>query len=163
MTPALVLNVEVALSFAVWSIVLARYWVPRARASLDEGLLLVALAHGMRHIGLVYLQPAAISPAMPAEFAVPTAYGDLTTSVLAVTAAFLLWRRLPGRHLLAWAFTVVGFVDLNLAIYHALEIRYVDHHPGVGYLLPAIVVPGLLASHLFCAWALVRLRSTARE
>lgn len=159
MTPALVLNVEFFLSFVVWSIVLARYWVPRACASLDEGLLVVALVHGMRHIGLVYLQPAAISPALPDAFAVPTAYGDLSTSILAVCAAVLLWRGLPGRHLLAWAFTIVGFVDLNLAVFHALEIRYVDHHPGVGYLLPAIVVPGLLASHLFTAWALVRLRA----
>ncbi len=162
MSSVAILNIEFYLSVVSWTVVVLAFWRPLAMRDRRRALLIIAIANSFRHIGMIYVQPAVIAPPLPDSFAIPTAYGDLLTAAIATVAAIALLRGWRGQFVLAWAFNVVGFVDLGLAVYHAFEIQYVTHHVGVGYLLPAIVVPGLLVGHVASIVVLARSGASSR-
>jgi hypothetical protein len=55
-----------------------------------------------------------------------------------------------------WLFNVVGFADLGLASVNADRFQMLSKPIGVAYLLPAIVVPALLVTHVLAFWLLLR-------
>src|SRR5262249_31057613 len=69
----------------------------------------------LRVNGLMFLMPGLVSPQLPRAFAVPTAYGDLIASVLALLALAGLRYGSAAAMPVLWLFNVVGLLDLIYA------------------------------------------------
>jgi hypothetical protein len=136
---------------AVW------YVVPRlSKQPREEALLPLVLLNTFRTVGLVFLFPQVTGGALPQDFAVPAAYGDLLTTGLAGLAAFALQLR-PGWALpLVWLFNLVGITDLLFAMYQGAVTGLPFFQLGVAWLLLTLYVPLLLVSHVIVFWLLLR-------
>jgi hypothetical protein len=144
-----IFQIQMALSYVAWGLCVARYVWPRLRA-IDrvDALRAIATLHSFRFFGLVFLLPGFVGPGLPEAFAVPTAYGDLTTALLAISV--LLTARVPVLFWpVVWAFNVVGAVDLIMATGQAVRVDLpsVAGQLGAGYAIPILYVPLLLMTH----------------
>lgn len=141
-------GINVAFSFLVWGLVTRRYLWPAIRhRTLEDALRPILILHSFRFVGLAFLIPGVVSPQLSAEFALPAAYGDLATAILALLA----YATLPSRTgiLLAWLFNLVGSVDLLLAFYRGDRVG-IGLDPGLqgaAYFIPTLLVPLLLITH----------------
>lgn len=115
-----------------------------ATQSQRDALFWLTLPHAFRYMGLVFLVPGVVAQPLPDYFAVPAAYGDLATGILAIFALVLLRVGLKGTMGAVWIFNVVGTVDLLNALRH-LEV--VSDFGSVWY-IPTLFVPLLLVSHV---------------
>jgi len=108
-----------------------------------EALFWLTVPHAFRHVGMVFLVPGVVAQPLPESFAVPAAYGDLVTGLLALSALILLRTGWVGALVLVWLFNVVGTADLLNAL------RHVDVVPGFGatWFIPTMLVPVLLVTH----------------
>ncbi len=85
-------------SFAAFGLLARLYlWPWLRRLSREEALRLLVLPHMFRFAGLSFLVTGVVSPALPASFAVPAAYGDLGAAILAIATIFALSARAPSR------------------------------------------------------------------
>src|SRR5258707_14276586 len=79
--------VSSAFGLAVWGAVVWHYiWPALRERPRPENLKPILLLHGFRFLGLAFVVPGVVSPALPAAFAQPAAYGDFTTAILALLA-----------------------------------------------------------------------------
>jgi len=121
---------------------------PRLRAlPRNDALALLAVPHAFRFVGLSFLVPGVVSPSLPAAFAVPAAYGDLITAVLALTGMIALARRWSWAVPVLWLMNAWGTADLVFATYRA---NLVDLQPGMlgaAFFIPTALVPLLLTAH----------------
>jgi hypothetical protein len=149
-------GISVALGLVAWGIFAARYlWPvlrtqPRARA-----LRPLLLLHCFRFIGLAFVVPGVVSPDLPAAYARPAAFGDLTAAVLALLALAAL----PGRPgiVLVWVFNLWGSADLLFAFYQGLfGVGLAPGQLGAAYFIPTVVVPLLLITHALMFRLLLR-------
>jgi hypothetical protein len=142
-----ILTVNLAFSTVVFWIAARLYVVPRLRDLTPKTVLLpILLLHSLRHLGLMFLAPGAVYAGMPAQFAVPAAYGDLIAALLALAAIPLVARELPGARLVVWTFNIVGTIDLLTAI--TLATAYgAAPFMGPAYWIPAFWVPMLVVTH----------------
>jgi hypothetical protein len=155
-----VFGINVLMS-VVSSAVLAKLYVwpwLRAKDRRDALVPLVAPHVILRFIGLSFLIPGVVSPALPASFAMPAAYGDFAAGVLAIIATVALARGASWAVAAVWSFNIWGAADLLFAFYEAAHAG-VGIHPGMfgaAYYLPAAIVPPLLVSHILIFGLLVR-------
>jgi hypothetical protein len=157
MQSQMVFNISVLLGFVVWGIIGAQdIWPALRRRPRAEALRPLLLLHAFRFVGLTFLVPGVVSPDLPAGFARPAAYGDLTTSILALLAVATLRSR-PGT-LVVWVFNIVGTVDLLNAFYQAdrLGVGIAPGLQGAAYFIPTVLVPLLLVTHLLVFCILLR-------
>ena len=141
-------GISVLLGFLVWGMIGARYIWPALRdRPRTEALRPMLLLHAFRFVGLAFLVPGVVSPDLPAGFAQPAAYGDLTTSMLALLAIAMLGSR-QGT-IIVWVFNIVGTVDLLYAFYQAdrLGVGTTPGLQGAAYFIPTVLVPLLLVTH----------------
>jgi hypothetical protein len=157
MQPPAVFGISVFLSLVVWGIIGARdIWPVLRRRPRAEALRPLLLLHAFRFVGLAFLVPGVVSPDLPDGFARPAAYGDLTTSILALLAIVALRTRLGT--ILVWVFNIVGTVDLLNAFYQGNQ-RSVGITPGLqgaAYFIPTVLVPLLLVTHVLVFAILLR-------
>jgi hypothetical protein len=92
MEPQLVFLISVLLGLVVWGIMAWDIWLAVRRRPRAEALRPLLLLHAFRFVGLAFLVPGVVSPDLPDGFARPAAYGDLTTSILALLAIATLRR-----------------------------------------------------------------------
>jgi hypothetical protein len=134
-------------SIVAWGIFAARYIWPVLRAQpRAQALRPLLLLHCFRFIGLAFLVPGVVSADLPAAYARPAAYGDLTAAVLALLAL----AGLPGRPgiVLAWVFNLWGSADLLFAFYQGLfGVGLEPGQLGAAYFIPTVLVPLLLITH----------------
>ena len=101
---------------------------------------------------MVFLVPGVVAQPLPSAFAIPAAYGDLVTGVLALLALIALrtgWARALA---LVCLFTMVGTVDLLNALRQANVVR--DF--GAAWYIPTLFVPLLLVTHFMIFARLLR-------
>jgi hypothetical protein len=135
------------------------YLLPRLPTLRPQAVLLpILLLHAMRHLGLMFLSPGATYPGIPPEFAYPAAFGDLLTAVLALAAVSAVARDRPVARPLVWIFTIVGTLDLAVAISLATLYR-AEHSMGPAYWIPAFWVPALLVTHYITFLVLLSYRT----
>lgn len=142
-----ILTVNLLFSTLVFWIAAKLYVVPRLH-ELDRRtvLLPILLLHGLRHLGLMFLEPGATYAGISSQFAYPAALGDLLAAVLALVAIPAVAKNHGSAKPLMWIFNIEGTVDLAAAI--ALATLYdVSRHMGPAYWIPAFWVPGLLVTH----------------
>ena len=151
---------SIAMSFAAWGLVTARYIWPRLRdRPRAEALQPLLMLHCFRFIGLAFIVPGVVSIDLPAGFAIPAAYGDLIAAVFAI-ATLLLLPKTAG-FAAAWAFNVWGFADILDAFYQANRNGLLAGQLGATFFLPTLFVPLLLITHVVQFRILIRHRSVS--
>ncbi len=145
------------MSFVAFGLVTKLYIWPRLRVlRRDDALLRLVVPHTFRFVGLSFLMPGVVSPALPSAFAAPAAYGDLVSAILAVAAAIALSRRSSSAVMLVWLFNLWGFMDLLLAFYQAFGVGLDPRMLGAAFFIPTALVPPLLILHGLIFRLLVR-------
>jgi len=149
-----IFGLQVVLSLVVYSLIARWYVVPRLAAlPLRDALTPLLLLHAFRYLGMVFLVPTVVGPALPAAFAVPAAYGDLLAALLALLAIAALRQAWPSAIPLVWLFNVEGTLDLVNAFYQGLRN---DVQLGAAYYIPTVAVPALLVTHAMIFAMLIR-------
>ena len=116
-------------------------------SALSDALFWLTLPHAFRHLGLTFLVPDVVGPAMPESFSIAAAYGDMTAGLLAMIMLVASRRRWALMIPIAWLFNVVGVLDLANALSHAEAIPYFQST----WFIPTFVVPVLLVTHFMMA------------
>ena len=144
MTPQTIFVLQFSLSVLVIGL-LARWILAPWLDGLPQrkALFWLTVPHAFRHMGMVFLVPGVVAQPLPEGFAIPAAYGDLVTGLLALLALILLRTGWAGALALVWLFNIVGTLDLLNAL------RHVDAVPGFGatWYIPTLLVPVLLVTH----------------
>jgi hypothetical protein len=147
-SPQALFGISVGLGFLAWGIVARQYIWPalRLRHSTDA-LRPILLLHSFRFVGLAFLVPGVVSPDLPTAYALPAAYGDLATAVLALLAMAALPSQLGI--MLVWAFNLLGTADLLNALYQGdrTGVGLAPGLQGAAYFIPTVLVPLLLITH----------------
>ena len=153
-----IFGLSVLMSFVAFGLVTQLYIWPRLRIlERDNALLALVVPHTFRFIGLSFLVPGVVSPALPAAYAAPAAYGDLVAAILALAASIALSRRAFLASLLVWLFNVWGTADLLFAFYQGLFGVSLDAGMfGAAFYIPTALVPYLLITHGLIFWLLLR-------
>jgi hypothetical protein len=142
-----ILTFNLVFSTLVFFVAAKLYLLPKLPALEPRTVLLpILLLHALRHLGLMFLAPGAIYAGMPAQFAYPSAFGDLLAAILALIAIAAIVMQARSARILVWIFNIEGSVDLVAAI--TLATLY-DASPlmGPAYWIPALWVPALLVTH----------------
>jgi hypothetical protein len=161
--PAPVLfGISVAFGLAVWALVARHYiWPALRERPSPENLTPILLLHAFRFLGLALVVPGVVSSELPAAFAQPVAYGDLTSAILALLALATL--RVRSGTVVAWIFNIFGTADLLFAFYQGSRIS-LPATPGLlgaGYFLLTAYVPLLLITHGLAFRILLRAKVVA--
>src|SRR5581483_8663707 len=155
-------GISVAFGLAAWGTVAWQYIWPALKERPSPGNLKpILLLHGFRFLGLAFVTPGVVSPALSGVFAQPVAYGDLITAFLALIALASLETRVGT--LLLWAFNLFGTADLLFAFYLGSRISLPDTPGllGAGYFILSAYVPLLLITHGLAFRVLLRPRAVA--
>ncbi len=151
-----IFGLQFVMSLVVWSLIAVWMLAPRlAKMPQHQALFWLTLPHALSNNGMVLLFPGVLAQPLPDAFAIPAAYGDLVTAVLALLALIALRTGWVGAVALVWLFNIVGTVDLLNAL------RHLDVAPafGAAWYIPTFLVPVLLVTHFMM---FVRLLSRAR-
>ncbi|HXW13445.1 MAG TPA: hypothetical protein VEN79_02960 [Terriglobia bacterium] len=146
------------MSFVSCSVIAKLYVWPwlRARARDQALVSLVAPHMFIRFLGLSFLVPGVVSPALPAAFAVPSAYGDFVAGILAIAATIALAKRASWAIAAVWVFNVWGAADLLFAFYAGPHAGLQPGNFGAAFYLPTAIVPALLVTHFLIFRLLLR-------
>jgi hypothetical protein len=148
MDTRIVFGVSVLMGFVAFGLVTKLYLWPQLR-QMDRLDAITALLtfHAFRFIGLSFIVPGVVSPALPQAFAAPAAYGDLAAAILAIFGAVALARRAPWAIALVWVFNVWGTADLLLAFIQGGRVQLDAGMLGATFFIPTAIVPALLITH----------------
>jgi hypothetical protein len=147
---------QFALSLTLIATLAKWLWAPRlATMSRNNALFWLTIPHAFRYIGLAFLVPGLLAGPLPAEFAVPAAYGDLASGMLAFGTLVLLRNNSRGAVAMAWLLNIVGTVDLFNALRHVDVVG----NFGAVWFIPTFLVPLLLVTHLMMFARLIRRKS----
>jgi hypothetical protein len=158
MSPLTLFRTQLVLGYVAWLLCFGVYIWPRLR-SMDsiEAHRAIATLHSFRFFGLVFILPGVVSRDLPASFATFAAYWDFATGLLAMLA-LLAVRMRPVFWLFIVAFNLVGFVDLIVDYYHAIQadLPAMAGEFGAAYAIPIIYVPLLMITHVAAFYLLLR-------
>ena len=158
MQPAVIFNIHLVLGYAAWALCFRTYIWPRLRSmDVADANRAIATLHSFRFFGLVFILPGMIGPDVPSGFAVPAAWGDLATALLAMLA-LISFRVRPLFWSSVVAFNLVGVVDLGTAYYHAVRLHLPEASGqlGAAYLIPILYVPALVMTHVAASLLMAR-------
>ncbi len=146
------------MSFLSCSVIAKLYAWPwlRARARDQALVSLVAPHMFIRFLGLSFLVPGVVSPALPGAFAVPAAYGDFVAGILAIAATIALAKHASWAIAGVWIFNVWGAADLLYAFYSGPHAQIQPGALGAAFYLPTAIVPALLVTHFLVFRLLLR-------
>jgi hypothetical protein len=149
-----IFRIHLATGLIVWGLYVGIFWYPKLiAAGRRQALRQIAMLHAFRFEGLLFLMPAFVGNGLPAAFAVPAAFGDLITSMLAIASIVTFrWERVS----LAFTalYTIIGAADIVNNVYRVIALG-IDQHTellGVAYVIPVLYVPVLLITHGIAAW-----------
>ncbi|WP_144141962.1 hypothetical protein [Paraburkholderia sp. BCC1884] len=158
MPPELIFLLHLSLGYVAWLLCLRAYLWPKLKSMAPfDAQRAIATLHSFRFFGLVFILPGVVGPHLPASFAVPAAYGDFATGILAMLA--LITARTPSLfRLFVVAFNVVGATDLVLDYYRAIEAGLPARagELGAAYAIPILYVPLLMITHVAAFYLLLR-------
>ncbi len=153
MDPQAIFGLQFLLSLVVWGVIAKWSLTPwLEKKSPHEALFWLSLPHAFRHIGMVFLVPGVVAQPLPDAFAIPAAYGDLASGVLALLGLIALRTGWAGALALVWLFNIVGTVDLLNALRHVNVVPYF----GAAWYIPTFLVPLLLVTHIMIYTRLLR-------
>src|SRR5207248_5605920 len=156
MSTDLIFPVQVVLALLTWGLLARWYLAPRLRGlprEIAHQPLLVVQT--IRYIGLSFLAPAVVKPALAQTFAVPAALGTTLAAVVALAAIGALRARSPLGIPLTWAVTVIGLLDFANAFVQARSAAVVADL-GAAYYIPIVIVPAAVVAHVMTLGILLR-------
>src|SRR5260370_21812538 len=158
MTIAALFGLSVLMRFIACGTVAKLYIWPRLQTMRrEEALLPLVVPHAFRFVGLSFLVPGVVSPALPSAFAAPAAYGDLIAAILAVVATWALSARASCAVAIVWIFSLSGSADLLNASYQGqIGVGISPGSLGAAFYIPTLLVPPLLITHGLIFWLLLR-------
>ena len=152
--------ISYAVAFVAFALIGRWYVWPaikdRARATALTPLLLYAC---LRVNGLMFLMPGLVAPELPRAFAVPTAYGDVTSALLALVSIACLRGESGVALPVVWLFNIVGLLDLVYANISTFKDHVDPSSLGAAYYLAAINVPAMIVVHVIIFAYLLRRKS----
>lgn len=132
-------------------------WPQLKTLALAQALIWLIAPHMfLRIIGLSFLVPGVVSLSLPREWALPAAYGDLLTGVLAIIATAMLATGFAWAIAAAWVFNVVGAADLLYAFFKGARVRLDPGSLGAAFYIVTAIVPPLLVTHALVFILLIR-------
>jgi hypothetical protein len=141
--------ISYAVAYVALGLIAKWYIWPRIKEEPPRSALPPFLLYAcLRVNGLMFLMPGLVSPDLPAAFAVPTAYGDLTAALLALAALAPLRYESALALPMVWVFNVVGMLDLVYANVASIKDQVDPTLLGVSYYLAAINVPAMMVVHV---------------
>jgi len=148
-----IFGLQLTLSLVVWSLLAKWLLTPwLENKSPQEALFWLTLPHAFRFMGMVFLVPGVVSQGLPSSFAIPAAYGDLVTGILALLVLIAIRTSWAGALALVWLFNIVGTADLLSALSRADAVPYL----GAAWYIPTLFVPLLLVTHFMIFARLLR-------
>jgi nicotinamide riboside transporter PnuC len=163
MTPQIIFPMNLVLGYVAWLLCFGTYiWPKLKEMNSVSAQRVIATLHSFRFIGLVFLVPGVVGPHLPAYFARSAAYLDFATSLLAIMALLLIRVR-PLFWLFVTAFNLVGAIDLLLDYHHAISsgLRTTPGELGAAFVIPVLLVPMLMITHVAAFYLMFRSRSSA--
>lgn len=149
--------ISYAVAFLVFGLIGKWYLWPAMKDRAPKTALTPLLLYAcLRVNGLMFLMPGLVSPELPRAFAVPTAYGDLAASVLALVALWPVRSENRTAVPMVWLFNTVGLFDLIYANISTFKDHVDPTHLGVSYYLAAINVPAMVVVHVLIFTYLLR-------
>ena len=146
MPPQLYFFLSIVFAFIAWGIVAKRYVWPKLRLlPRAEALRPILILHSFRFVGLAFVVPGVVSPALPSAFAHPAAYGDIAAATLALLSLATLQSRVGV--VIVWIFNLWGSFDLLSAFYHGGAAGLMPGQLGAAYFIPTFLVPLMLITH----------------
>ena len=157
MQGAPIFAVQVVLALLTYSLLGRWYVAPRLRGLPKAVALQPLLAvHAFRYIGLVFIVPTVVKPALPQSFAVPAAIGTAIAGCLALAAIAALRTRPAVGIVLAWVWSVEGLADFANAFFQAhARAAEVIGNLGGAYYVPIVIVPAALVTHFMALGVLI--------
>ncbi len=144
-----IFNLQFTLAFILFALAARWYVMPRLRAMPAPHALALALFPGAtRFMGMMFLV-SSVAPGMPAAFAVPAAYGDTLSALIALAAMVANRAGSSAGRALAWIYVVVGGADLAYGLFLGFQNQLWNHLGGAWtYIVLAfpIVVLGLIVT-----------------
>jgi hypothetical protein len=141
--------ISYAVAYVALGLIAKWYIWPRIREEPPRNALPPFLLYAcLRVNGLMFLMPGLVSPDLPAAFAMPTAYGDLTAALLALAALAPLRYESAVALPMVWLFNIVGILDLLYANISSIKDQVDPTLLGVSYYLAVINVPAMLVVHV---------------
>jgi hypothetical protein len=142
------------LSICAWSIIAWVHIVPWIdKKTKREALLVVVLPHMFRTIGAMALFPGLST--VPEAWAVPLAWGDGTTAVLAMLSMIALKKSWVHATKLVWVFNVFGLLDMLHNAYNSVVLEVAPHMGPIAYVV-GFGVPGMMMFHILVFRTLIR-------
>ena len=148
--------ISYAVAFIAFSLIGKWYIWPVIRDRNITALSPLLLYACLRVNGLMFLMPGLVSPDLPAAFAVPTAYGDLTAVILALIALWAIRRESAAAVPLVWIFNIVGVTDLIYANIVTFTEQVDPAQLGAAYYLAVLNVPAMIVVHIMIFMYLLR-------
>jgi len=157
MSPAIIFNIHLVLGYVCWLLCWPAIWSRLRAMAHPDALRLIAMLHGFRFFGLVFILPGVVGPHLPAGFAPFAAYGDFATGLLAMLA-LLTVRVRPLFRLSVVAFNLVGAIDILVDYYHGvrLGLPLVAGQLAAAYAIVILYVPILMITHAASFYMLLR-------
>jgi len=148
MQAAAIFTIQLVLGYAAWALAFGSYIWPGLR-SMDAARAhrVIATLHSFRFFGLIFILPGIVGPQVPSSFAIPAAWGDLATALLAMLALACFRTRLFWIFIVA--FNILGSLDLAVAYFDAVRLHLPEASGQLGpaYLVPILYVPVLVMTH----------------
>jgi hypothetical protein len=149
--------ISYAVAFLVFGLIAKWYLWPaikdRTPAIALSPLLLYAC---LRVNGLMFLMTGLVSSELPAAFAMPTAYGDLAATVLALLALASVRAENAAGLPMVWLFNIAGILDLIYANISTFKDQVDPTYLGVSYYLVVLNVPAMVVVHVLIFAYLLR-------
>lgn len=154
--------ISYAVAFLVFALIAKWYLWPGMRDRAPKSALPPFLLYAcLRVNGLMFLMPGLVSPELPRAFAVPTAYGDLTATMLALLALACVRAENVAAIPVLWVFNVVGLLDLIYANISTFKDQVDPIYLGVSYYLAVLNVPAMIVVHILIFMYLLRRRGVS--
>ncbi len=147
---AIYFGTSAAFGLVAWFTIFATYvWPTMQKRPSVERLKILTTVHFFRYFGLSFLITGLVVHKLPATFAIPAAFGDLTVAVLAYITFVGLQRSQKPSMAMAWILNILGTVDLLYgAIVGPTVIKDIGDF-GLTYIIPTVYVPLLFAAHFY--------------
>ncbi len=158
MSTETVFRIHLVSGYVAWLLCFGVYILPWLRSmERFEAHRIIATLHSFRFFGLVFIVPGVVGANLPSGFAIPDAYGDFATGVLAMLALATARIR-PLFWTFVVAFNVVGFADLVMDYYDATRVGLptLAGELGATYAIPILYVPLLMITHVVALYWLFR-------
>ncbi len=142
------------MSLCAWGIVAWVHIVPWLdRRTRREALLVAVTPQMFRTIGAMALLPGLST--VPRAWALPLAWGDGATAVLAMLSMIALHKSWRHATKLVWIGAVFGVLDMLHNAYNSVALQVAPHLGPIAYVV-AVGVPGMLVFHILAFRALLR-------